>query len=200
MLRAMEQTTLAALSAFALVSSITPGPNNMMLMASGANFGLRRTVPHALGVGIGFTLMIVLVGVGLMGLFDLFPILNTILKVVSVAYLLWLAWKIANAAAPGEGESPRGKPMSFVQAMLFQWVNPKAWTMALSAIALYAPDRNFAAVLLVALIFGIINLPSTSLWAVMGQVLRGWLSSPARLKAFNWTMAALLVGSLALLI
>jgi threonine/homoserine/homoserine lactone efflux protein len=196
----MEQTTLAALSAFALVSSITPGPNNMMLMASGANFGLRRTVPHALGVGVGFTLMIVLVGVGLMGLFDLFPILNTMLKVVSVAYLLWLAWKIANAAAPGEGESPRGKPMSFVQAMLFQWVNPKAWSMALSAIALYAPDRNFAAVLLVALIFGIINLPSTSLWAVMGQVLRGWLSSPARLKAFNWTMAALLVGSLALLI
>lgn len=196
----MEQTTLAALSAFALVSSITPGPNNMMLMASGANFGLRRTVPHALGVGFGFTLMIVLVGVGLMGLFDFFPVLNSILKVVSVAYLLWLAWKIAHAAAPGEGESPRGTPMSFVQAMLFQWVNPKAWSMALSAIALYAPDRNLAAVLLVALIFGIINLPSTSLWAVMGQVLRGWLSSPARLKAFNWTMAALLVGSLALLI
>ena len=196
----MEQTTLAALSAFALVSSITPGPNNMMLMASGANFGLRRTVPHALGVGVGFTLMIVLVGVGLMGLFDLFPVLNTVLKVVSVAYLLWLAWKIANAAAPGEGENPRGKPMTFVQAMLFQWVNPKAWTMALSAIALYAPDRNFVAVLLVAIVFGIVNLPSTSIWAVMGTALRGWLSSPARLKAFNWTMAALLVGSLALLI
>ena len=178
----MNQTTLAALSAFALVSSITPGPNNMMLMASGANFGLRRTVPHALGVGIGFTLMIVLVGVGLMGLFDLFPALNIILKVVSVAYLLWLAWK------------------SFFQAVLFQWVNPKAWSMALTAIALYAPDRNFAAVLLVAVVFGVINLPSTSLWAVMGVSLRGWLSSPARLKAFNWTMAALLVGSLALLI
>ncbi|OHD02134.1 MAG: hypothetical protein A2885_09285 [Sphingopyxis sp. RIFCSPHIGHO2_01_FULL_65_24] len=196
----MDQTTLAALSAFALVSSITPGPNNMMLMASGANFGLRRTVPHALGVGIGFTLMIVLVGVGLMGLFDLFPILNTVLKVVSVAYLLWLAWKIANAAAPTTDGDARGKPMTFVQAMLFQWVNPKAWTMALSAIALYAPDRNVAAVLLVAVVFGIVNLPSTSIWAVMGQALRGWLSSPARLRAFNWTMAALLVGSLALLI
>src|SRR3546814_1738312 len=94
----------------------------MMLMASGANFGLRRTVPHALGVGIGFTLMIILVGVGLMELFDLFPILNLILKVVSVAYLLWLAWKIANAAAPETGGGARGKPMSFVQAMLFQWV------------------------------------------------------------------------------
>jgi len=200
MLRRMNQTALAALAAFALVSSITPGPNNMMLMASGANFGLRRTVPHALGVGIGFTLMIVLVGVGLMGLFDLFPVLNTVLKVVSVVYLLWLAWKIANAGAPGNGESPRGKPMSFFQAVMFQWVNPKAWSMALTAIALYAPNRNFAAVLLVAVVFGIINLPSTSLWAVMGMSLRGWLSSPARLRAFNWTMAALLVGSLALLV
>lgn len=196
----MNQTTLLALSAFALVSSITPGPNNLMLMSSGANFGLRRTVPHALGVGIGFTLMIVLVGVGLMGLFDLFPILNTVLKVVSVAYLLWLAWKIANAAAPDTAGSASGKPMTFMQAVLFQWVNPKAWSMALTAIALYAPDRNLAAVLLVAVVFGIINLPSTSLWAVMGQVLRGWLSSPARLRLFNWTMAALLVGSLALLI
>jgi len=196
----MNQTTLLALSAFALVSSITPGPNNMMLMASGANFGLRRTVPHALGVGIGFTLMIVLVGVGLMGLFDLFPILNTVLKVVSVAYLLWLAWKIANAAAPDTETGARGKPMTFFQAVLFQWVNPKAWSMALTAIALYAPDRNLGAVLLVAVVFGIINLPSTSLWAVMGQVMRSWLSSPARLRAFNWTMAALLVGSLALLI
>ncbi|WP_249340063.1 LysE family translocator [Sphingopyxis sp. L1A2A] len=196
----MNQTTLLALSAFALVSSITPGPNNMMLMASGANFGLRRTVPHALGVGIGFTLMIILVGLGLMGLFDLFPILNSVLKVVSVAYLLWLAWKIANAAAPDTETGARGKPMTFVQAMLFQWVNPKAWSMALTAIALYAPDRNLGAVLLVAVVFGLINLPSTSLWAVMGQILRGWLSSPARLRAFNWTMAALLVGSLALLI
>ncbi|MDK2761064.1 MAG: LysE family translocator [Sphingopyxis sp.] len=196
----MNQSTLVALSAFALVSSITPGPNNMMLMASGANFGLRRTVPHALGVGVGFTLMITMVGVGLMGLFDLFPVLHIVLKVVSVAYLLWLAWKIANAGAPDTTRSARSKPITFTQAVLFQWVNPKAWSMALSAIALYAPDRNFGAVLLVAVIFGIINLPSTSLWAVMGQMLRGWLSSPARLRAFNWTMAALLVGSLALLI
>lgn len=196
----MEQTTLAALSAFALVSSITPGPNNMMLMASGANFGLRRTVPHALGVGIGFTLMIVLVGIGLMGLFDLFPVLNLVLKVVSVAYLLWLAWKIAHAAAPDTESGARGRPTTFVQAMLFQWVNPKAWSMALTAIALYAPDRNLAAVLLVAIVFGLVNLPSTSLWAVMGTALRGWLSSPVRLRAFNWTMAALLVGSLVLLI
>lgn len=192
----MDATALAALSGFALVSSITPGPNNMMLMASGANFGLKRTVPHALGVGIGFTLMIILVGVGLMGLFDIFPWLNTVLKVVSVVYLLWLAWKIANAAPPQTGGDAAGKPMGFISAMLFQWVNPKAWSMALTAIALYAPDRNLVAIALVAAIFGIINLPSTSLWAVMGQALSGWLASPQRLRAFNWTMAGLLVASM----
>lgn len=196
----MNQTALLALSAFAFVSSITPGPNNMMLMASGANFGLHRTVPHALGVGLGFMLMILLVGVGLMGLFDLFPALGTILKAVSIAYLLWLAWKIANAAPPETRSGTGGKPMSFVQAMLFQWVNPKAWSMALTAIALYAPDRNLSAIALVALVFGVINLPSCSTWAVMGTALRGWLSTAGRLRAFNWTMAALLVGSLALLL
>jgi threonine/homoserine/homoserine lactone efflux protein len=196
----MNQASLLALSAFALVTSITPGPNNLMLMASGANFGIRRTVPHALGVGIGFTLMIILVGVGLMGLFDLFPVLGTVLKVVSVVYLLWLAWKMANAAAPDTDGSAAGRPMTFFQAVCFQWVNPKAWSMALSAIALYAPNRNIGAVLLVAGVFGVINLPSTSLWAVMGQGLRGWLSTPGRLRAFNWTMAALLVGSLALVL
>lgn len=196
----MNQAALIALSAYAFVSSITPGPNNLMLMSSGVNFGLRRTVPHALGVGIGFTMMIVLVGIGLMGLFDLFPQLSLVLKIASVAYLLWLAWKIAHAAAPGEGKASAAKPMSFTQAVLFQWVNPKAWSMALSAIALYAPHRDFHTVLLVAGIFGIINLPSTSLWAVLGLGLRNWLSNPARLRVFNWTMAALLVGSLALLI
>ncbi len=196
----MDEANLAALAAFALVTSITPGPNNMMLMASGANFGVRRTIPHALGVGVGFTLMIILVGVGLMGLFDLFPLLNLVLKLVSVVYLLWLAWKMAHAAAPETEGSAGGRPMSFLQAMLFQWVNPKAWSMALTAIALYAHDRNLAAVVLVAAVFGIINLPSTSLWALMGQALRRWLSSPARLRTFNWTMASLLVGSLALLI
>lgn len=196
----MNQSALIALSAFALVSSITPGPNNLMLMASGANFGIRRTVPHALGIGVGFTVMIVLVGIGLMGLFDMWPVLGTALKVVGVAYLLWLAWKMANAAAPESGAEADGRPMTFMQAALFQWVNPKAWTMALSAIALYAPDRSLIAVLLIAAVFGVVNLPSVTLWAVMGQGLQGWLSSAIRLRTFNWTMAGLLVASLALMI
>lgn len=191
----MSYDILIALVGFALVSSLTPGPNNLMLMASGANFGFRRTVWHMLGVGIGFTLMIVLVGIGLIQVFDLYPISHTILKVVSVIYLGWLAYKIANANAP-KAVGDTGKPITFLQAAAFQWVNPKAWTMALTAITLYAPDQSFQAILSVAIVFGLINLPSVSLWTVMGQQLQRFLTNDSRLKAFNYTMAALLILSL----
>lgn len=190
----MTYEILVGLTLFAFVSSITPGPNNLMLMASGANFGFRLTVPHMLGIGIGFTVMITLVGLGLIQIFDLYPITHTILKVVSVAYLLWLAWKIANASAPGS-EGTTGTPMTFMQAAAFQWVNPKAWTMALTAISLYAPDQTIRAILMVALVFGIINLPCVSVWTVMGQQVRRFLTNVTRLKAFNWTMAVTLVAS-----
>ena len=116
----MSYDLLLALTLFAFVSSITPGPNNLMLMASGANFGFRRTLPHMLGVVIGFTLMIVLFGVGLVQVFDLYPISHQILKVVSVIYLLWLAWKIANAAPPEGDVQSEGTPITFFQAALFQ--------------------------------------------------------------------------------
>jgi threonine/homoserine/homoserine lactone efflux protein len=191
----MLPDALLALSAFALVSSITPGPNNLMLMASGANFGFRRTIPHMLGVGIGFGVMILLVGLGLVRIFDAFPVTHLILTILGVAYLLWLAWKIANAAAPDAARAG-ARPFSFLQAALFQWVNPKAWQMALTAITLYAPDRSAVAILWVALVFALINLPSVSIWTVLGQQMRRVLSSPARLRAFNWSMAALLVASL----
>ncbi|MEE4348523.1 MAG: LysE family translocator [Paracoccaceae bacterium] len=191
----MMPDAFLALAAFALVSSITPGPNNLMLMASGANFGFRRTVPHMLGIGIGFGVMIVLVGLGLVRIFDAFPVTHLILTVVGVAYLLWLAWKIAHAAAPDAAKTG-AQPFTFMQAALFQWVNPKAWQMALTAITLYAPDRSATAILWVALVFALINLPSVSTWTVMGQQMRRVLSSPARLRAFNLSMAALLVASL----
>ena len=191
----MMPDAFLALAAFALVSSITPGPNNLMLMASGANFGFRRTVPHMLGIGIGFGVMIVLVGLGLVRIFDAFPVTHLILTVVGVAYLLWLAWQIAHAAAPDAARAG-ARPFTFTQAALFQWVNPKAWQMALTAITLYAPDRSATAILWVALVFALINLPSVSTWTVMGQQMRRVLSSPARLRAFNLSMAALLVASL----
>ena len=191
----MSVEILLALISFAFVTSITPGPNNLMLMASGANFGVRRTVPHMLGVALGFVAMVALVGVGLAQIFDLYPVSRTVLQVISVIYMVWLAWKIANAAAPEDAESS-GTPMTFLQAAAFQWVNPKAWAMALSAIAVYAPDRSWAAILLVAAIFGAVNLPSVGSWAWLGQQLRHILTNTRRLRAFNWTMAVLLVASL----
>jgi threonine/homoserine/homoserine lactone efflux protein len=192
----MTYDLVLALSLFALVSSITPGPNNLMLMASGANFGFRRTIPHMLGVGIGFTLMIVLVGIGLVQIFDLYPISHQILKVVSVIYLFWLAWKIANAAPPEGDVASESTPITFIQAALFQWVNPKAWTIALTAITAYTPNQTLGSVIWVALVFGIVNLPSVSLWTVLGEQMARFLTSAARLRAFNWLMAALLVASL----
>lgn len=191
----MTLDLLTALVAFAFVSSITPGPNNMMLMASGANFGLVRTIPHMLGVALGFVAMVVLVGAGLVGLFDAVPASYTILKVISVVYLLFLAWKIANAAPP-TGQAEAGTPMTFLQAALFQWVNPKAWTMALTALAVYAPAQEFWAIALVAVVFGMVNLPSVGVWAMLGVQVRRLLTRPARLRAFNITMAVLLVASL----
>lgn len=185
---------LTALMGFALVSSITPGPNNLMLMASGANFGFAKSIPHMLGIGIGFTVMIVLVGLGLIQLFDAFPVSYTILKLCSVAYLLWLAWKIANAAPPERGEAG-GTPMTFIQAALFQWVNPKAWSMALTAITAYAPGQTVQAILIVAGVFGLINLPSVSVWTIMGQQIRRILNKPRWLKAFNIGMVVLLILS-----
>lgn len=194
-LRGMTYDILLALITFAFVSSITPGPNNLMLMASGANFGFRRTVPHMLGIGIGFTVMVLLVGAGLVQVFDRFPISYTVLKILSVAYLLFLAWKIAHTA-PATEASARGKPMRFLQAAAFQWVNPKAWAMALTATTAYAPGQTLQAIIVVALIFGAINLPSVSTWTVLGQQMARVLTNPRRLVIFNWTMAALLVASL----
>jgi threonine/homoserine/homoserine lactone efflux protein len=191
----MTGDLLWALIVFAFVASITPGPNNLMLMTSGANFGFRRTIPHMLGIGIGFTLMVFLVGIGLMGVFEAVPNSETALTIASIVYLLWLAWKFANAGeVKQDGKS--ASPLRFWQAALFQWVNPKAWFMALSAITLFAPDRSLLAVIIVALAFGAVNLPCVSSWTVLGQQMQRVLTNPLRLRIFNYVMAALLVASL----
>lgn len=191
----MNYELITALALFAFVSSITPGPNNLMLMASGANFGFRRSVPHMLGVALGFTFMIVLVGAGLVRVFEIYPLSNTVLKVVSIAYLLYLAAKIATAAPIEKGETA-GTPMTFLQAALFQWVNPKAWTMAVSAVTVYTPDNALTSIVIAALIFGSINLPSIGSWTFLGQQMARILTNPRRMVLFNWTMALLLVASL----
>ena len=191
----MIHETLLGLTGFAFVTSATPGPNNLMLMASGANFGLWRSVPHMLGISIGFSAMCFLVGLGLAGVILALPLADLGMKLASTLYMLWLAWKIARSGAPDEGRAG-AQPMGFLAAAAFQWVNPKAWAMALGAIALYAPDRSLAALASVAVVFGLVNLPTVSLWAAAGQGLRRVLTGPARLRLFNWTMAGLLVASL----
>jgi threonine/homoserine/homoserine lactone efflux protein len=196
----MTAELFAALAAFAFVSSITPGPNNLMLMTSGINFGVRRTIPHMLGVALGFTLMIMLIGLGIMQIIEAVPGSTLIITIASGLYLLYMAWKIANTGtSPAEnGQAVTGsKPFTFLQAALFQWVNPKAWTMALTAISAYAPkSQGWVGVLVVAGVFGIINLPSTGAWALMGAKMRRFLSDPIRLRAFNIVAALLLVASL----
>jgi len=193
----MTFDVILALIAFAAVSSITPGPNNLMLMASGANFGLIRTVPHMFGVSIGFVFMVVLVGAGLVQIFDAFPVTYTVLKVVSVTYLLYLAWKIASNRKPPRGADASGKPMTFLQAAAFQWVNPKAWTMALTALGVYAPaSPSLMNIVVVAGAFGLTNLPAITTWVLMGQQMSRFLNTPRRLMIFNVTAGLLLVATL----
>ncbi|MEE9319562.1 MAG: LysE family translocator [Granulosicoccus sp.] len=188
----------AALVAFAFVASITPGPNNLMLMASGMNYGVKRTVPHILGIIVGFPVMIVLVGAGLAQVFELVPYSYAALRVVSAAYLLWLAWKIATASPVSADESPLvSKPITFIQAVLFQWVNPKAWAMALTAVSVYTPvSKTLLSVVLVALVFACIGSVTMSAWMFMGQQLRRFLSDPRKLRFFNIVCGFALATSL----
>jgi threonine/homoserine/homoserine lactone efflux protein len=186
--------TLLALAGFAFVTSITPGPNNLMLLASGTNFGWRRSLPHLLGISFGFGVMLVLVGLGLGEAFSRYPALHGVLKWASLAYLLYLAWKVATAAPPAAtdgGGAARGRPMDFGAAALFQVVNPKAWAMALTAVTAYA-ELGLAAI---TAIFVLVNLPCCGSWALLGQQMRRWLHRPRALQAFNWGAAALMVAS-----
>lgn len=184
-----------ALVLFAFVSSVTPGPNNIMLLASGANFGFIKTIPHMLGISIGHVFMTILIGTLIMEIFKLYPITFIILKIFCGIYLIYFAWKIATISINKEDKST-GKPFSFYQAAIFQWVNPKAWAMSLTAITIYAPEKNFFSVVIVAIIFGFVNLPCVSIWTVFGQRLRKFLNTNKRLKLFNYIMAILLIMTL----
>ncbi|MAD88778.1 MAG: lysine transporter LysE [Pseudoalteromonas sp.] len=193
----MTQEIILAFAAFAFVSSITPGPNNLMLMSSGANFGFKMTVPHLMGVVVGFAIMIELVGLGVMQLFNAFPVTYDILKVVSIVYLLYLAFKIATAIpSVSKDIAEKGKPLSFMQAALFQWVNPKAWTMALTAVSVYAPEQNLLTVTIISVIFAVVGFPCVVSWIVLGQKMQSILSQPSHMQKFNWAMAGLLIISI----
>jgi len=192
----MTPDQILAFAVFAFVISITPGPNNTMVLASGANFGFRPTIPHLLGIDLGFAIMIIAVGLGIGSLFTAFPILHTALRYGGALYLLYLAWKIASSGGPNT-EGGRKQPMTFLQAAIFQWVNPKGWIAAIGAVATYTPENGFFVnLLIVTFVFALVMGPCISLWAAVGTALRKFLSNPAYLRAFNIVMALLLVASL----
>ncbi|MBZ9675935.1 LysE family translocator [Mesorhizobium sp. ES1-1] len=193
----MSLESFLALLVYAFVTSITPGPNNLMLLASGVNFGIARTVPHMLGISIGFLVLLLAVGFGLGAVLAAFPALHNALKIAGGAYLLYLAWKIAmSRSLSGRGEAD-ARPMRFIEAAAFQWVNPKAWVMAITAMAVYTnPDHPFISVALISMAFAAVNLPSVSIWAGFGTALRGFLSDPVRLKWFNIVMGVMLAATL----
>lgn len=195
----MSHETVMAFAIFAFAASITPGPNNLMLLASGANFGFRASVPHLLGVSFGFMVLVASVGFGLAEIFARVPWVYAAMRWLGAAYLLYLAWRIATATPPDPSRNETGpsRPMSFLGAVAFQWVNPKAWLMAVSAFSTYVPAASGMLVLLgVVLLFGVINLPSITAWALGGSHLQRLLQTRRRAVAFNLLMAALLVASL----
>lgn len=192
----MSLDAFLALLIYAFVTSVTPGPNNLMLLASGVNFGFVRTIPHMLGIGGGFLSLLLGVGFGLGALLTAFPSLHIALKVAGGVYLLYLAWRIATSRSIGQGQSG-GRPLTFLQAAAFQWVNVKAWVMAVSAMAIYtSPANPFLSMLIVAFAFAVVNLPSVSVWPGFGTALRGFLADPVRLKWFNIGTGVLLAASL----
>ena len=177
------------------VMSITPGPNNVMLTAAGANFGFRRTIPHMLGISAGCAVQLLAVCAGLGALFTKWPVLQTVLQWVGAAYLLWLGWKLLRSGEVAEGKAP--EPITFLQAAAFQFVNPKAWVMSLSAVSLFLP-RDIGIVPAITYLLGmmlLINLPCIGVWALFGSSLRTVLQRRTARLAFNVSMAVALVAT-----
>jgi len=181
-----------AFFSYAAIMSITPGPNNLMLAASGVNYGFRRTLPHLLGITAGVSIQLFLVALLLGPALAWFGFVRKILAVIGCAYLLWLSWKLARA---GQIEAKTvSRPMTFVQALIFQAVNPKAWIMVINSALLFIP-RNinlFLGISLMCVMFAVVNLPCVSVWALAGDRLRRLLSAPRALRIFNVSMGALM--------
>lgn len=182
---------------FALVSTVTPGPNNIMIMTSGVNFGVWRTLPHYLGICIGFPAMVIAISLGLGKVFEALPQLHLVIKVLGIGYLLYLAWRIATTATEIDGEKT-SRPLSFWQAAAFQWVNPKAWVMAVGALATFTTVSSGEVLqqsFWIGLAFLLVSVPCVGSWMIGGAGLRRLLHKPLYRRMFNWTMGALLALS-----
>lgn len=191
--------TLAVFISFVIysfVTSVTPGPNNIMLAASGVNFGFKRSIPHILGIGFGFGFMVSIVGLGIGSFLSSNMIVYELLKIVGISYLLYLAYQIYHVNAMND-EVNQAKPLTFMQAAMFQWVNPKAWVMALGAVTTYlAANSELYWYIILGLVYGFIGIPSTGIWALMGEKLQKKLNNQKKLRLFNTLMALLLVLSI----
>lgn len=190
----MSLLSLIAMASFAFVTSVTPGPNNLMLLASGANFGFRRTLPHIVGISLGMALLLTCVLGGLGELFSRYPLLQLLLRIAGAGYLLWLSWKILRTPPRSlQPENTNGRPFAWWQAVLFQFVNPKAWIMAITAVSSFtlSGEAYWLSGLALVLVFSVVNLPSVTVWAGFGTLLQQFLSSAARQIWFNRIMATL---------
>ena len=195
----MSLESLAALVGFAFAGVWTPGPNNVMLAASGATFGWRATLPHALGVALGFPVMLFLVALGLGEVFRAYPLLRMGLAWLGCAVMLWLAWRIATAGPPSDAR--RRRPLNFAEATGFQWINPKAWVMAIGVAATYASGAApLIEALIAAGVFAVAGLTSANGWAAFGAGIGRLLGTGWRLRTFNAAMGVLLAGSALMLV
>ena len=193
----MSLDQFLAMMVFAFVASITPGPNNFLLLASGVNFGFRRTLPHMAGSCLGFLWLLLAVGFGLGTLLTLYPPFHLALKIAGGAWLLILAWKIASARSLSDGKQTAARPMNFIEAMMFTWVNPKAWVSGLAAMAIYTdPAQPYLSVVMISGAFALAGFPCVPVWVLFGVGLRTFLSDPVRLKWFNITMGLALAATL----
>jgi len=196
----MSFDSFIALLGIVMASAWTPGPNNMMLAASGVNYGLRATAPHIFGVFLGFGFMIFSISLGLGGVFAAYPVLHEVLRWGGAAMLVWVAWKIATAKRPGEAGAAT-KPLNFWQAAAFQWVNPKALIMCVAMSAQFLDPANaLRSAVIIALVSMLGGASSATGWAWFGTLLARWLHTKARLHAFNWTMAAIILAGVAMVI
>jgi threonine/homoserine/homoserine lactone efflux protein len=185
------------MTTFALAMAGTPGPNNIMLTASGVNFGFARSLPHIAGVIVGFAVLLASACAGLGLVLAAYPAVHVVLKVVGTAYMLWLAWKIANAGAPSSGSDGGGRPLTFLQAAAFQWVNPKGVLASVGGVALFLrPQTAVADTALILGIFTFATVLSAVVWTGFGTLVSGLLRDPRHARIFNIAMALLLVASI----
>ena len=192
----MAFDVLLGIFLFSFVLGIKPGPNNAMLLISATNYGFRRTIPHLLGVIIGLVSMFLAAGFGLSSFFQLYPQVLYYLKLVAVAYLFYLSWQMIFSKEVSATNSSSSRPLKFVEGFLFQWVNPKAWIVAATAMALYVDSAlPILSVLVISLIFAVTLVPTLSTWALFGMLLSSFLAGSYRIRVFNLLMGLLLIAA-----